>query len=179
MSNSSSFTTVALLTKALGQLATTARTFQKVLESFESEPENLVEVVREVVQPKSKKKRFECKPCGYSTTSPSDWRKHCRRDKHLKNTDRRKDERRFGECSKEYSRLIEKYGLGEEVKHLHEDGLQLAPPHIPAEFGTAGHRVHADDEALGHGSQVPIRRELLHEGKQEPAVQQYARSDRL
>ena len=31
MSNSSSFATVALLTKALGQLATTARTFQKVL----------------------------------------------------------------------------------------------------------------------------------------------------
>ena len=116
MSNSSSFTTVALLTKGLGQLATTARTFQKVLQSFENEPENLVEVVREVVQPtKSKKKRFECEPCNYSTTSPSDFRKHCSRDKHLKNTDRRKDERRFGECPKEFSRLIEKYGLGEEV----------------------------------------------------------------
>ena len=87
MSNSSSFATVALLTKALGQLATTARTFQKVLESFESEPQNLVEVVREVVQPKSKKKRFECKPCKYTTTSPSDFRKHCSRDKHLRNTE--------------------------------------------------------------------------------------------
>ena len=70
-----SFTTVALLTKGLGQLATTARTFQKVLQSFESEPKNLVEVVREAVQPpKPKKKRFECKPCNYTTTSPSDFR---------------------------------------------------------------------------------------------------------
>ena len=116
MSNSSSFATVALLSKALGQLATTARTFQKVLQSFVNEPD-LVEVVREVVQPtKSKKKRFECEPCNYSTTSPSDFRKHCSRDKHLKNTDRRKDERRFGDgMSTEFSKLMEKYGLGEEV----------------------------------------------------------------
>ena len=115
MSNSSSFATVALLSKALGQLATTARTFQKVLQSFVNEPD-LVEVVREAVQPtKSKKKRFECKPCNYTTNSPSDFKKHCSRDKHLQNTDRSKDERRFGERSKEYSRLVEKYELGEEV----------------------------------------------------------------
>ena len=76
MSNSSSFATVALLSKALGQLATTARTFQKVLQSFESEPKNLVEVVREVVQPtKPKNKRFDCRPCNYTTNSPSDFRK--------------------------------------------------------------------------------------------------------
>ena len=169
MSKSSSFATVALLTKALGQLATTARTFQKVLQSFENESENLVEVVREVVQPtKPKNKRFECGPCNYTTNSPSDWRKHCRRDKHLKNTDRRKDERRFGECSKEYSRLIEKYGLGEEVSIYTKMAYCWLHPTYRQ---STGHQaiVPTDDEALGNGSQVPVRRGVLHEGKQEPA----------
>ena len=110
--------TIDLLSKGMGQLATTMKTFHRALKTMKpnsSEPGEAGSSPEEEKPEAEGKKslRFQCEACSYQSNHKGDFLKHCESAKHKKNTETEKEEENdsFEKIRKRYDELKDEKNL--------------------------------------------------------------------
>ena len=113
--------TIDLLSKGMGQLVTTMKTFHRALKTMkhnsrEGEPGSSPE--EEKPEECKKALRFHCEACCYQSNHKGDFLKHCESVKHKRNTEKEKEEEKDS-----FEKIRKRYPELKNEKMIHGGGL--------------------------------------------------------